>query len=182
MQVSENRWHLPAEVDNIVRRLMGESRSLSLEERQALELFLATGQLDFASRVKRTVNNIEGTYETRVFIGGSYKPHLATLIEIRDSLKQDGQLVPILASDYEMPREETHRYSVDGNSGIERQGDSLDDIDRSIGIFNRSPQETNHTLKLKEFLINLPSSAPGYLAETPTEGDPHIDQDEGQGD
>jgi hypothetical protein len=112
MQVSENRWHLPTEVGKIVRRLMEESASLSPEERQSLELLLATGQLDFARPVKRTINNIEGTYETRVFIGGSYKPHLAILIEIRDFLRQDGRLIPILASDYEMPREETHRHSL----------------------------------------------------------------------
>jgi len=91
---------------------MGELRSLSLEERQALELLLATGQLSFARPVKRNINNIEGTYETRVFIGGSYKPHLAILIEIRDFLRQDGTLVPILAFDYEMPREETHKHSL----------------------------------------------------------------------
>jgi len=112
MRASSDRQVLLTDVGRIVRRLMEESANLSPDDVSALDRFLATGQLGFPMPVKRTINGIEGTYETRVFIGGSFKPHLAILIEIRDFLRKDGRLVPVLASDYEMPRAETHKYSL----------------------------------------------------------------------
>jgi hypothetical protein len=61
---------------------------------------------------KRTIDDIEGHRKQRVFIGGSYHTHLSTLIEMRNHIRDKTSFVPILAQDYQMPKDKTHQYSL----------------------------------------------------------------------
>jgi hypothetical protein len=61
----------------------------------------ATGSLQAAPRAKRSIDDLPGTYSSRVFIGGSYANE-NTLHEIEEYVKECG-LTGIVAIDYESP-------------------------------------------------------------------------------
>lgn len=58
----------------------------------------------------KSLSNIPGKREKRVFIGGNYK-HIATLREVSDYVKKSGY-TPILASEFGIDPEQTYDQSI----------------------------------------------------------------------